>query len=70
MQSRAMSLVEAVANVLVGYGVAVASQMIVFPRFGFYATLDQNLAIGSIFTVVSLIRSYTLRRIFNRQSTS
>ena len=65
MQSRTMSLVEAATNVLVGYGVAVATQAVVFPIFGLYASLDQNLAIGLIFTVVSLIRSYALRRVFN-----
>jgi len=65
MQSRTMSLIEAVANVLVGYGVAVATQAVVFPLFGLHASLDQNLAIGLIFTVVSLARSYALRRIFN-----
>ena len=65
MQSRMMSLIEAVANVMVGYGVAVATQAVVFPLFGLHASLDQNLAIGLIFTAVSLIRSYALRRVFN-----
>jgi hypothetical protein len=63
-QSRWMSLVEAVTNVLVGYGVAVATQWLVFPLFGLHATLQDNLVIGLIFTVVSLIRSYLLRRAF------
>ena len=62
-QSRTMSLVEAVTNVLIGYGVAVATQMLVFPLFGFEASLQDNLAIGLVFTVVSLIRSYLLRRV-------
>lgn len=65
MQSRVMSLIEAVANVIVGYGVAVATQMMVFPWFSLHATLDQNLTIGLIFTVVSLVRSFTLRRLFS-----
>jgi hypothetical protein len=65
MQSRAMSLVETVVNVIVGYGVAVATQAIVFPRFGLETTLDQNLQMGLIFTVVSLVRGYALRRFFN-----
>jgi hypothetical protein len=64
MQSRIMSLVEAVANVAVGYGVGVLTQMIVFPRLGLSATLEQNLGIGLIFTGVSLVRSYALRRCF------
>ena len=64
-QSRRMSAAEAVANVAVGYGVAIATQMTVFPLFGLAATLGDNLAIGAIFTVVSLVRSYALRRVFN-----
>ena len=63
-QSRTMSLVEAVTNVLIGYGVAVATQMLVFPLFGFAASLQDNLAIGFVFTAVSLVRSYLLRRAF------
>ena len=65
MQSRAMSLVEAVANVVVGYGIAVLTQVIVFPLFGLRASVEQNLLLGLVFTVVSLIRSYALRRVFN-----
>ena len=49
-----------------GYGVAVGTQMAVFPFFGIEASLSDNLAIGAIFTVVSLVRSYALRRLFNR----
>ncbi|MDD4999660.1 hypothetical protein [Rhodoferax sp.] len=63
-QSRWMSLLEAVTNVLVGYGVAVATQWAVFPLFGLHATLQENLLIGLIFTAVSLVRSYVLRRAF------
>ena len=63
-QSRVMSLVEAIANVTVGFGVAVLTQMLVFPLFGLRTTVPENLAIGLIFTVVSLARSYALRRAF------
>lgn len=65
-QSRVMSLVEALANVVVGYGVAVLVQIVVFPTFGIAASLGQNLAIGLVFTGVSIVRSYALRRLFNR----
>ena len=65
-QSRTMSAIEAIANVAVGYGVAVATQMVVFPLFGISASLGANLGIGLIFTAVSLVRSYALRRIFER----
>jgi hypothetical protein len=29
-----------------------------------HASLGQNLALGAVFTIVSLVRSYMLRRIF------
>ena len=63
-QSRLMSLLESIANVLVGYGVAVATQMAAFPLFGLAVTFTENLLIGLIFTVVSIVRSYALRRGF------
>ncbi len=63
-QSRAMSLVEAIANVAVGYGVAVVTQILIFPVFGLHTTLAQNLKMGAVFTVVSIARSYLLRRLF------
>ena len=63
-QSRRMSLVEAIANVAVGFGVAVLTQIIVFPLFGLQVSLAENLAIGGLFTTVSIGRSYVLRRVF------
>ena len=63
-QSRTMSMIEALANVAVGYGVAVLTQIAVFPLFGLSVTLVQNLTMGGLFTVVSIIRSYALRRVF------
>ena len=63
-QSRLMSLVEALVNVAVGFGLAVLTQPLVFPLFGFSATLAQNLALGALFTIVSIARSFLLRRLF------
>jgi len=63
-QTRAMSLVESVANVIVGYGVAVVTQILIFPLFGLHTTLAQNLQMGAAFTIVSIARSFALRRMF------
>ncbi|MBF0354948.1 MAG: hypothetical protein HQL43_06920 [Alphaproteobacteria bacterium] len=63
-QSRRMSLVESVANVAVGYGIAVTTQVMVFPLFGIHVCLADNLRIGAAFTVISIFRSYALRRLF------
>ena len=65
MPSRWMSLVEAVTNIVVGYGLAVLTQIIVFPLFGLHASLSENLLIGCVFVGVSLVRSFTIRRFFN-----
>lgn len=65
MQSRLMSLAEALANIAVGYGIAVLTQIAVFPLFGLHASFGDNLVIGGIFTCISLIRGYALRRLFN-----
>jgi hypothetical protein len=66
MQSRVMSVVESVSNVAVGYVVAVMTQIAVFPFFALQTSFRQNLLIGVIFTLVSLVRSYALRRFFDR----
>jgi hypothetical protein len=65
-QSRRLSLLEAVTNVVVGYALAVLTQLIVFPCFGLTVSLQDNLAIGAAFVGVSLIRGYALRRVFER----
>lgn len=66
MQSRRQSLIEAIANVAVGYALAVLTQIVVFPWFGLQVSLNDDLAIGAIFVIISLLRSYALRRLFER----
>jgi membrane protein CcdC involved in cytochrome C biogenesis len=66
MQSKTHSLVESVTNIIVGYFVALGAQLVVFPMFGLSVPVRDNILIGLVFTVVSLVRSYVLRRIFNR----
>ncbi len=63
-QSRFMSLAESFANVIVGYGVAVVTQIVVFPWFGIETGLVEHMTIGTVFVGVSLVRGYLLRRLF------
>ena len=70
MQTRLMSLTEAIANVGVGYVLAVLTQILVFPMFGFEPSLSENLRIGLVFTVLSLARGYLIRRLFDRLRSS
>jgi len=58
---------ESVANVIIGYSVALVSQILIFPLFGIFLPLSSNLEIGAYFTVISLIRSYVLRRLFTNR---
>lgn len=63
-QSHMASITEATVNVLIGYWVAVATSAFILPKFGFHTTTSDNLLISLVFTVVSLARTYILRRIF------
>lgn len=65
MQSRLSSFIESLTNVAIGYFVALASQLVIFPLVGVEASFSQNLLIGAFFTVVSIVRSYIIRRWFN-----
>jgi hypothetical protein len=60
-----MSVMESTANIGIGMICALITQLIVFPLFGLEVTLTKNLAILMIFTTVSFVRSYLVRRGFN-----
>ena len=64
-QTRIESLLESGVNIFIGYFVALISQILVFPIFDINVPLSVNLWIGAWFTVISLVRSYVIRRWFN-----
>lgn len=68
-QSKTLSAVESVTNVTLGYLLALATQAVVFPMRNIHLEGADNFIIAGIFTVVSLVRGYTLRRVFNWVST-
>lgn len=65
MQTKFQSFIESCLNIAIGYGVALATQLLVFPLYGMKVDISGNIQIGAIFTVVSLVRSYAIRRFFN-----
>lgn len=66
MQTKIGSLIESAMNIAIGFGVALLSQMIVFPLVGIHGVgLATNLEISAYFTAISLVRSYLVRRWFN-----
>lgn len=64
-QSRLASFAESLVNVAIGYSVALVSQLVVFPLYGIHVPFSTNLWIGFWFTLISIARSYILRRWFN-----
>ena len=67
-QSKLDSALEVSTNILIGAGIALMAQMIWFPIIGKDFTLTENLATTAFFTLVSFIRSYGIRRLFNGRS--
>ncbi len=65
MQTRLNSFIEASLNTASGFIISYLMGMLVYPLFGFSVTMAQNFWIVVIFTVVSVIRSYVWRRLFN-----
>lgn len=63
-QSRRMSLVESITNVVVGLLVSVLFLELVLPLWGVQLAVSSNVVISLLFTVISLARSYLLRRLF------
>lgn len=57
-QRRRVSMIEALANVIAGYGLAVALPLLLFPAFGLHPTLGQSLKLGLPFILMSVLHSY------------
>ena len=64
-QTKVMSFLESIFNIIVGLGINIVAQTIIFPWFGIYIPFSDNLKIAGLFTIISIIRSFCLRRAFN-----
>ena len=65
-QSKRGSFAETLTNILIGYSINFVINWFILPRFGMPLTLDTNLKLGLIYTGVSIVRGYLLRRAYNR----
>jgi len=65
-QTRLGSWIESWANVAIGFAINWTANMLIFPLFGFNITGAQAFHVGIIFTIISVVRSYVLRRVFNK----
>ena len=63
-QGKKGSLVESIIQVLSGWGVAIITQLIVYPLMGIEVSIVQNINLSLIFIVVGFIKQYYVRRLF------
>ena len=68
MQTKRHSVFEAIVGTAIGYVVALASQLAVFPLFGIHVPIRSNLLIGLWFTGISIGRGYLVRRWFTKRT--
>jgi len=66
-QPRWHSMLETIANVVVGIAVSLIIQITIMPLvLHVQPTIEQNMALVAIFTIASIIRGYVMRRLFNK----
>ena len=65
MQSKKDSLIESLTSVGIGWFIGVILNMLILPLFDYDVSLTDGVLISIIFTAVSIIRSYVIRRLFN-----
>lgn len=65
-QSRMGSFIEAMVNVVIGGSINFVANWLILPLLGFHTlSVASNCLITVIFTAISVVRSYILRRTFN-----
>ena len=66
MQRKIISLIEVSLSTTIGFTVALLAQMyVIFPLYGIDVKLMTNIEITIMFTIISVLRSYGVRRLFN-----
>ena len=66
MQSKKHSTLESLTNTVVGLLTSFAIQLVIYPLLNIPVTLNQNIIITVVFFVVSFLRGYIIRRVFNK----
>lgn len=64
-QSKRGSLVEALINTAIGFSINYCANLLIFPLFGMYISPANNILLGILYTVISVVRGYVVRRWFN-----
>ena len=65
MQSKRQSLIETLTSVFAGWLIGVILNLTILPLFNYNITVVDSLWVSLIFTVISVVRGYLIRRFFN-----
>lgn len=65
MQTRLGSAIETGANIIIGFAINFVANLTIFPLFGVPLSANTAFLVGLVFTGISIVRSYVLRRVFN-----
>jgi len=66
-QSKLASLAEAVVSTFVGLGIAMVATAVICWAYDIPMTWENNFIITAWMTVISIARSYLIRRVFNSE---
>jgi uncharacterized membrane protein len=66
MQNKKQSLLEAISNTSIGFLISLGATFLIFPIMGIESNAGKNIIITIFFTVISILRGYLLRRLFNK----
>jgi len=66
MQSKKLSVIETITNVITGLIISFLIQLAIYPALDIKVSVNQNLIITAVFFIASFIRGYVIRRIFTK----
>lgn len=64
-QSRRQAIIEAWTNIVIGFSINYVVNIFLLPLVGAKMTAANNLWLGCVYTAISMLRQYTIRRWFN-----
>jgi len=68
MQTKKQSLIEIILDAFLGIIISVFSYLVLLPLFGVACSVSQSLGLTAYFVVISMVRRYITRRLFNRRA--
>ena len=66
MQNKKQSLIESITGTFIGLLTSFLIQLFIYPFLKIPVSIGQNLIITLVFFIVSILRGYLVRRLFNK----